>query len=65
MNIDFINKSREEQNKDFEQIRFYASKNCRHCLGTGKESWIVDLKQYKVCRCVLKNIKALRERGQN
>jgi len=60
-----MEKSRELQDKDFEQIGTYASPNCKKCLGTGKEYWLVELKQYKPCECVLKNIRILRERGKN
>ena len=59
--IDYINKSREEQDKELEIIKDYANKNCKHCLGTGKEYWITELKQYKICDCVLKNIKILED----
>ena len=65
MEIKGIDKTRKEQEKDFEQIRFYADPNCKDCYGTGKEAWLVELNQYKVCHCVLKNIKILRERGVN
>jgi hypothetical protein len=60
-----IDKTKEEQEKDFEIIKEYASPNCKYCLGTGKEYWITELKMYKPCECVHKNIKRLRERGLN
>ena len=65
MDIQRINKSREQQEKDFLEIRSFADPKCKYCLGTGKEYWIVDLSQYKVCECVIENIRILRERGKN
>ena len=59
--IELIDKSREEQDKDFEQIKEYANPNCKKCLGTGKEYWITELQMYKVCKCVEKNIKIAKE----
>jgi hypothetical protein len=67
--IERINKNRDEQNKEFEEVfRLYANPNCKYCLGTGKEYWIVDLSQYKICECVLRNVeieRVINERGQN
>lgn len=64
--IDKINKSREEQDKEFrENVAPYADPNCKYCYGTGKEHWIVFLEQYKPCECVFENIRILRERGVN
>ena len=64
--VEKIEKSREEQEREFhEVIGHYADKNCKHCFGTGKEHWIVELEQYKVCDCVMKNISILRDRGIN
>ena len=66
MDIQRINKSREEQDRDFrEAIGHYANPKCKYCLGTGKEYWLVALGQYKVCECVLENIKTIKERGLN
>jgi hypothetical protein len=65
-NVQKIEKSREEQDKEFhETIGQFASPNCKYCHGTGKEYWIMELQQYKPCDCVLRNVRTLRERGQN
>ena len=64
--IEKINKSREEQERDFKEvISHYADPNCKYCLGTGKEYWLVDLAQFKPCECVLENVRTIRERGLN
>lgn len=60
--VEFLNKSKEEQEKEFaEYISHYATKNCKYCHGTGKEYWLFELEQYKVCGCVLKNIRIEQE----
>jgi len=60
-----MEKTREQQEEDFKIIKHYANPKCKYCLGTGKEYWLMNLNQYKPCECVLKNIKIIRERGQN
>ena len=63
--IELVGKTRAEQEEDFRQIAAYADPDCKYCYGTAKEAWLVDLDQYKVCECVLENIRILRERGIN
>ena len=60
-----MNKSRIDQDAE---IRFYfepyANKGCKECFGTAKAGWLeylgdVKISQYKICNCVMKNIKNL------
>lgn len=60
--------NKEQQEKDFEQIKAYANPNCKHCYGTGKLHWFVEIQHYQVCPCVEKNIELARmimQRGMN
>ena len=58
-----MNKTRIDQEAE---IRFYfepyANKGCKECFGTAKAGWLeylgdVKISQYKICNCVMKNIK--------
>lgn len=61
----YLNKTREEQDKDFiEYFGFFADKDCKVCYGTGKASWMTDLNQYVICNCVLANIELEKQKQE-
>lgn len=53
----YINKTREEQDKEIrEYFKPYANEDCKVCFGVGQRGWLVDLGQYLICECVMRNI---------
>jgi hypothetical protein len=62
--IKFVDKPREEQEKDFKEfIAPYANPSCPLCLGRGFSGWHVQLNQLIPCTCAVKNIiKAKKEK---
>ena len=37
----------------------YADIECKECLGTAKGGWVRLEQRYRICNCVLKNIKKM------
>lgn len=53
-----MNKTRAEQDKEFrDYFSHYADSGCKICGGTGKDGWITELKMYKLCLCVMENVR--------
>lgn len=50
-------KTKSEQLEDFKTFKCYADKDCKECHGSGNAGWIEDIKIYRPCTCVFRNIR--------
>ena len=62
----YIGKSREEQDEEIRGFfRPYAEPNCKICLGVGHRGWMLELRQYIICECVMINIEKTKKEQEN
>ena len=62
----YINKTREEQTEEIRlYFKPYADVDCKICLGVGQRGWLVDLGQYIICECVMRNIEIEKKKQES